>query len=77
MICERALLVPLGPTLIPDRINFSSSGKVSIIDYKTGRPKKEDKEQILSYSKVLNEMGYEHSENILVYFNDKVDVLKI
>ena len=37
------------------------------IDYKTGTPKKTDQSQILSYSTVLNNMGYFDIENILVY----------
>ena len=47
-----------------------------MIDYKT-EPKKNRSSQILSYSKVLNDMGYFDIENILVYINDKVQILKI
>ena len=77
VLCEEDLLVPNGPTLRPDRINIKKSGGVCIIDYKTGTPKKTDESQILSYSTVLNNMGYFDIENILVYIGDKVQVLKI
>ena len=40
VLCEKELLVPSGLTFRPDRINISSTGKISLIDYKTGRPKK-------------------------------------
>ena len=77
VLCEEDLLVPNGPTLRPDRINIKKSGGVCVIDYKTGTPKKTDQSQILSYSSVLNNMGYFDIENILVYINDKVEILKI
>ena len=77
VLCEEDLLVPNGPTLRPDRINIKKSGAVCVIDYKTGTPKKTDQSQILSYSTVLNNMGYLNIENILVYINDKVQILKI
>ena len=77
VLCEEDLLVPNGPTLRPDRINIKKSGAVCVIDYKTGTPKKTDQSQILSYSTVLNNMGYFDIENILVYINDKVQILKI
>ncbi len=77
VLCEEDLLVPNGPTLRPDRINIKKSGGICVIDYKTGTPKKTDQSQILSYSTVLNNMGYFDIENILVYINDKVQILKI
>ncbi len=77
VLCEEDLLVPNGPTLRPDRINIKKSGGVCVIDYKTGTPKKTDQSQILSYSTVLNNMGYFDIENILVYINDNVQILKI
>ena len=77
VLCEEDLLVPNGPTLRPDRINIKKSGGVCVIDYKTGTPKKADQSQILSYSTVLNNMGYFDIENILVYINDNVQILKI
>ncbi len=77
VLCEEDLLVPKGPTLRPDRINIKKSGTVCVIDYKTGSPKKTDQSQILSYSTALNNMGYFDVENILVYINNKVKILKI
>ena len=39
ILCEQDLLAPNGPTLRPDRINFSSTGEATVLDYKTGIPK--------------------------------------
>ena len=77
VLCEQDLLLPKGPTLRPDRINISKSGEVTIIDYKTGRPKKTDIEQIKSYAVVLNDLGYKRINNYLVYINQKVEIVKL
>ena len=76
VLCEKELLVPSGPTFRPDRINISSSGKISLIDYKTGRPKKRDREQILTYSNLFKEMGYKRIENFLIYINNDLQIIK-
>ena len=76
VLCEKELLVPSGPTFRPDRINISSSGKISIMDYKTGRPKKRDREQILTYSNLFKEMGYKRIENFLIYINNDLQIIK-
>lgn len=77
VLCEKELLAPSGPTFRPDRINISSSGKISIMDYKTGRPKKRDREQILTYSNLFKEMGYNRIENFLIYINNDIQIIKI
>ena len=77
VLCEQDLLVPKGPTLRPDRINFSNSGTVSILDYKTGKPKEEDKKQILTYAEVLKTMGYKSIHQYLVYLNPDILVVKM
>ena len=77
VLCEKELLAPSGPTFRPDRINISSSGKISIMDYKTGRPKKRDREQILLYSNLFKEMGYIKIENFLIYINNDIQIIKV
>ncbi len=61
---------------IPDRIVVKNN-KAVIIDYKTGRSKKQHHLQLKKYSKALNEMGYKVLESFLVYIGSKVIVEKI
>ena len=77
VMCEKDLLIPNGPTLRPDRINFSNNGKTSVLDYKTGNPKKDDIGQIKKYELVLNDMGYDDVDIYLVYINLEIEVIKI
>jgi CRISPR/Cas system-associated exonuclease Cas4 (RecB family) len=50
----------------PDRLVFNDN-KVTVIDYKTGAEKEEDQVQIKSYGALLEEMGYQVENKILVY----------
>jgi CRISPR/Cas system-associated exonuclease Cas4 (RecB family) len=42
-----------------------------IIDYKTGEEKPAHKKQILQYADLLNQMGYNVTEKLLVYIEDE------
>ena len=46
------------------------------MDYKTGRPKKRDREQIHTYSNLFKEMGYKRIENFLIYINNDLQIIK-
>ena len=50
----------------PDRLVFNEN-KVTVIDYKTGVEKEEDQVQIKSYGALLEEMGYQVENKILIY----------
>lgn len=77
ILCEQDLLVPNGPTLRPDRINFSSSGEATVLDYKTGIPKKADENQLLNYARVIKELGFQEVKNYLVYLYPEVQILEV
>ena len=77
ILCEQDLLVPQGLTLRPDRINFSSSGEATVLDYKTGIPKKADENQLLNYAQVIKELGFKEVKNYLVYLYPEVQILKV
>ena len=62
-----------GMSYRPDRLVFETQS-VSIIDYKTGKEKQEDYNQINHYGALLSEMGYQVKNKILVYIStDQID----
>ncbi len=73
---ERELLSNSKEIQIPDRIVFIEN-KVSILDYKTGKPKKKYHFQLNKYEKVMKEMGYEVEAKILVYIDSKLVIEKV
>tara|TARA_B100001093_G_scaffold520352_1_gene614970 strand:- start:9900 stop:12965 length:3066 start_codon:yes stop_codon:yes gene_type:complete len=67
---EKEILMPDGKTYIPDRLLFhKKSDEVVVIDYKTGKVKKEHESQILNYAKALSNMGYNNIKKVLIYVN--------
>ena len=73
---EKEILLPSGKTYIPDRILFKEN-KVVIIDYKTGKKEDVHKEQIIKYSTVLKDMGYDNISLFLIYTSLTKKVFKI
>jgi len=74
VLCEKDILIPNGETIRPDRMNISKDGSASLIDYKTGKPKQSDTNQINFYGSILEEMGYLSIKKFLVYIDDDVNV---
>ena len=60
-----------GRLLRPDRIVISGD-KVTIIDYKTGRPSESYKNQLYEYAAIISKMGYFVNNKILVYVDGSV-----
>ncbi|CAM1334540.1 UvrD-helicase domain-containing protein [Tenacibaculum aestuariivivum] len=65
---EREIVDVDNQILIPDRLVFKDN-KVTIIDYKTGKPSKSYHQQLLKYERVLNSMGFKVDKKILIYIN--------
>lgn len=63
--------------IIPDRLVFTDKNKVTIIDYKTGNQSKEHHQQLLKYERVLKSMNFKVDKKILIYINDKIDVVEV
>jgi ATP-dependent exoDNAse (exonuclease V) beta subunit len=63
---EKDIFTQNGSVVRPDRLVFNDN-KVTVIDYKTGAEKEEDQVQIKSYGALLEEMGYQVENKILVY----------
>jgi hypothetical protein len=59
IISERSLLIPnIESTFRPDKIIFHEN-RATILDFKTGEPKKKDEKQISEYASIVRQMGYE------------------
>lgn len=68
---EKEILLQNGKRLIPDRVVLIND-QASVIDYKTGRKNPKYKEQILSYSNALENMGYTIDKKIIVYIGTTI-----
>jgi ATP-dependent exoDNAse (exonuclease V) beta subunit len=72
---EEEILIPGGRTARPDRVVLE--GEVAhIIDYKTGEISETHKLQLDNYRVLLNQMGYEAGDNVLIYLSAKPEVMK-
>lgn len=74
---EREIVNAKGISIIPDRVVVLPEKKAVIIDYKTGLKEKKHEDQIENYGRYLSEMGYEVIKKMLVYIDDKIDVVKV
>ena len=75
IINEREILTESGQVVIPDRLVIEKQ-KVTVIDYKTGKPSKNHQLQINNYALVLQKMNFEVLEKILVYIDEEITVIK-
>ncbi len=69
VMAETEVLTKDGKILRPDRVVVNGNDAV-IIDYKTGKERKEDEEQLGEYESVLKEMGYGNIRKFLLYIGD-------
>ena len=74
---ERPILSVDGETHIPDRLEITPSGVITIIDYKTGIPQESHEFQLDRYTEVLGAMGYDNPIRKLVYVNTEITVLNV
>ncbi len=74
---ERTILSKEGTTFIPDRIVIHPTGSTAIIDYKTGIAKEEHSYQLDNYASLLNQMGFEVTQKLLVYVNTEINVISV
>lgn len=75
IINEREIITESREVVIPDRLVIEEQ-KVTIIDYKTGKPGKNHQLQIDNYAVVLQKMGFKVLDRILVYIDEKIIVIK-
>ena len=65
---EEPILIPGGDYKRIDRL-IKKNGRWQIIDYKTGRPKSKDQQQVREYISILESMGYDKPRGFLVYLD--------
>ncbi len=73
---ETEILLQNGNVLRPDRL-IMEKDKLTVIDYKTGRPEEKHNKQIIKYANTMAEMGYKNIQKYLVYLNEKIEVIKV
>ncbi|MCX2742440.1 UvrD-helicase domain-containing protein [Mangrovivirga sp. M17] len=78
VISERALLLPDGTQVRPDKLLFDDErNEVEIIDFKTGEEKKKDENQVKEYARFLNQAGYTVSKVALCYIGESVKIKEV
>jgi hypothetical protein len=73
---EPEILTAEGNLYRPDRI-LLNKGKVTLIDFKTGKHRNEHFDQVIKYAELLKEMKYEIGGAFLLYLNRQPEVLKV
>jgi len=73
---EAEILLPGGAFFRPDRVVFDGD-QIAIVDYKTGRPNPQHREQLESYAGSLREMGHRWIRKLLVYLEPEIDVVEV
>jgi ATP-dependent exoDNAse (exonuclease V) beta subunit len=73
---EAEILSDDGHVYRPDRVILRGEEAV-VLDFKTGKPKKEQEKQILHYGKLLIDMGYKQVKKYLVFVEPEINVVEI
>lgn len=73
---EAVILREDGNVYRPDRVIIRED-EVTVLDFKTGKPKKEQEKQISLYGKLLNEMGYKEVKKYLVFVEPDVNIVEV
>jgi ATP-dependent exoDNAse (exonuclease V) beta subunit len=73
---EKELLVTANEVLRPDRVAENEEEYV-VIDYKTGKKKSKDQEQVKNYIKYLSELKAKKIKGLLVYLYEEIEVEEV
>ena len=74
---EREIVDVDNQVIIPDRLVFNNLNEVTIIDYKTGNSSNDHHQQLLKYERVLKSMNFNVNKKLLIYMNEKIDVVSV
>jgi len=70
LFSEQPIVMPNGEQFIPDRMIIDPEQKsVRLLDFKTGKQKASHEQQVNHYAQLLEEMGYQVKERLLVYID--------
>jgi ATP-dependent exoDNAse (exonuclease V) beta subunit len=73
---EAEILLPAGSFYRPDRVVFDG-GKVTVLDYKSGKPNEKHGEQLIQYAGYVAEMGYQNVSRALIYLEPEVKMVEV
>jgi ATP-dependent exoDNAse (exonuclease V) beta subunit len=73
---EPEIMTKDGHFFRPDRVMIKN-GKVSILDYKTGKPKEEHRSQVMQYASLIREMDLAVDSAYLLYLNREPQLVKL
>jgi ATP-dependent helicase/nuclease subunit A len=73
---EAEILRETGQVYRPDRVILKADETI-VLDFKTGKPKEEQKKQIVLYGKLLSEMGYKNVKKYLVFVEPGISVVGV
>ncbi|MDP1621124.1 MAG: UvrD-helicase domain-containing protein [Bacteroidales bacterium] len=73
---EAEILLPEGLFYRPDRIVFDND-RVTILDYKSGKPNAKHGEQLIRYAGYIEDMGYVDVKRVLVYLEPDLRVVEV
>ena len=76
IITERDILLESGDIIRPDRVVLDEK-ETSVIDYKTGQPKAEHRQQLDDYAATLRQMGCTNLRKYLIYLHLEKGALKV
>ena len=74
---EQTIIQKEGKTIKPDRMVLAKNKEVFLLDYKTGAPKPQHKQQLAVYENVLVKMGFVVSKKLLVYLGETPNVIHL
>ena len=74
---EREIYLSDSKVIKPDRVIFHENNEVSILDYKTGKPKISDNNQIINYISELEKNSYRVREAFLIYLGNKASIIDL
>lgn len=73
---EAEILTPEGTFYRPDRVIFDGDC-VTVIDYKTGNPRKSHAGQLINYASHLASMGYNRIDRMLIYLGPEIKIVNV